>query len=173
MGSTLKNLFAIESNQIKMVDEAHKLAIKYHAGQTLINGKDYYDYHILAVVSLTRSIFLNRDFFQKEDLLLYCKLETIAYLHDILEDCNITIEEIDSILAKTEEYDEETKKSIVAMDLNIYGVNLSKTQKIEDPNKYLFLYCFISLIAIFPLLMITSQVLYDSFLEKLMKLKKF
>ena len=65
-------------NENKQLGLARDLAKKYHAGQVDKAGENYFTGHIIRVVYSLKDI----------------RLKTIAYLHDIVEDTDMTIERL-------------------------------------------------------------------------------
>ena len=61
-----------------IVEKAHDFSKKAHEGQTYGDGGDYFIKHILPVVSLVKMVTNNQN------------MITVAYLHDALEDTEIT-----------------------------------------------------------------------------------
>lgn len=77
----------IKEEDLKLIDECYNFAYKCHQGQRRITGEDYI-YHPISVAYILATINADK--------------ETIgaALLHDVLEDCNITREEMEEKFGK-------------------------------------------------------------------------
>ena len=77
----------IKDEDLELIDECYDFAFKCHQGQRRITGEDYI-YHPISVAYILASINAEK--------------ETIgaALLHDVLEDCNITREEMEEKFGK-------------------------------------------------------------------------
>ena len=77
----------IKDEDLELIDECYDFAFKCHQGQRRITGEDYI-YHPISVAYILASINADK--------------ETIgaALLHDVLEDCNITREEMEEKFGK-------------------------------------------------------------------------
>ena len=67
--------------------KVYEFAQKYHKGQKDKTGRDYFLEHVLHVVSiLKKTLESNNDYSREEKE----KLITACYLHDVLEDTNVS-----------------------------------------------------------------------------------
>lgn len=77
----------IKDEDMVLIDDCYQFALKCHAGQRRITGEDYI-YHPISVAYILGTI--NAD---KETI-------AAALLHDVLEDCNISREEMEEMFGK-------------------------------------------------------------------------
>lgn len=75
---------------------AETWAEQMHDGQ-LYNGKDYIDYHIVPVVKTVEYLTKDNDALSRTDKYF---VKIIAYLHDILEDTEVVLEDIHRTFGK-------------------------------------------------------------------------
>lgn len=110
-------------NKIRL-EKVKALATKLHSGQKRKTGADYIT-HSIAVAEIAKKKKI--DFFGYEQELLLA----ICYLHDVLEDCDITEKQLKLELKKLNYKDED-------VDLIIENVtNLTRMSKEEDIVEYL------------------------------------
>lgn len=128
------------------VKEAMLFAQEKHKGQKYGN-KDYFLFHICGVADSVNNAVPNEES-HKEEML------TVAYLHDVLEDCDATLEEITErfgvfvaekvdLLTKkegqfTEEYLSAITTSRVATIVKLHDSLFNATQCLVDGDKKRF-----------------------------------
>lgn len=133
------------------VEKACSIAREKHKGQYYGN-QDYFDYHVLGVVKKVESMC--KIMHIGNSSLSYYKLIIIAYLHDIVEDTNYSLQEIgeefgydieDCIRIITKAKDEDYLKYLERVRVNHYtnlvkqcdvSFNLSETIEVlkTEPN---------------------------------------
>lgn len=74
-------------------DQAYDLAEKAHAGQKRRNGDDYFAGHVVPVYK--RVLFICEDVFFSDQLV--DEALSVALLHDVLEDTNVTVKQLQEI----------------------------------------------------------------------------
>ena len=79
---------------MKLYEQAYKIAMKYHAGQFRKNSDIPYFTHPLAVVMALDKKY--RGTMSDEDFEI---LLTLGILHDVIEDCDITMAELRDMLS--------------------------------------------------------------------------
>lgn len=84
----------LEHNQKNSIENARRIAKKAHMGQKRWDGSDYFENHIEKVVeNLYEMRFSLPEQFQMQHL-FEC-LVCAAYLHDVVEDSNVSIEDLE------------------------------------------------------------------------------
>ena len=68
------------------------LAKKYHAGQTDKQGRDYFEFHLKPVAVMAKVLAEGMDWTENH----IAHVESLAYLHDLLEDTEATPENLTS-----------------------------------------------------------------------------
>lgn len=76
------NIITMKEKSLELIQKARDFALKKHKGQKDDSGKDYFEAHIEVVAEIVAMV--------TQDL----HIISAAYLHDVLEDTNTTVEEL-------------------------------------------------------------------------------
>lgn len=91
-----------------LLEQTHAFVKEKHKGQKYAFGKDYFDHHILAVVAKVREL-MSEGHYSKADI-FWCTI--VAYLHDIVEDTDVTLQDIREL------YNEEVEEAVRLLTKN-------------------------------------------------------
>lgn len=97
-----------EEKMKQILEQTHEFVKEKHKGQTYAYDKDYFEAHILAVVSKVQEL-MPKWHYSKADI-FWCTI--VAYLHDIVEDTDVTLQEI------RERYNSEVEEAVRLLTKN-------------------------------------------------------